>query len=150
MKTQNEVTREINSNAPVVCRESVTINADLDKVWSLLTGINNWNEWHTEIKTAQLEGDPVPGNTFTWHSGGTRIRSKIHTHIPLSRFGWSGGMPGLRAVHNWILENKDGQTMVKVEESMEGPLARIFRSKLNRTLEKSLITWLSLLRKQSE
>lgn len=150
MKTQNQVSLEINSKAPVVYRESVSINADRKKVWSILTGINDWSKWQTEIKTAQLHGDPTPGNSFTWHSGGTRIRSKIHTHLPLSSFGWSGGMPGLRAVHNWILENKDGHTVLYVEESMEGPLARLFRSKLNRTLEKSLTTWLSLLRKQSE
>jgi carbon monoxide dehydrogenase subunit G len=150
MKTQNDFTREINSKAPVVFRQSITINAEREKVWSILTDINGWSKWQAEIKTASLEGEPIPGNTFTWHSGGTLIRSKIHTNHPSSNFGWTGGMPGLRAVHNWILENNDGQTVVKVEESMEGLLAKFLRSKLNRTLEESLESWLSLLKKQSE
>ena len=150
MKTQKEFFLEINRKAPVVYHGSVSINADLEKVWSALTNINDWSNWQFEIKNAKLEGDPLPGNTFSWHSGGTPIRSKIHTLIPKSKFGWSGGMPGLRAVHNWILENRNGQTVVIVEESMEGALAWLLRSKLKRTLNESLVTWLSLLKKQSE
>ena len=138
MKTPDKVSVEINKAAPVQCSKSILISADQKKVWDLLTGINGWPRWQRDISESRLEGTLSAGSEFLWKSGGTKIRSTVHTLDPAGTFGWTGKAPGLTAIHNWYLEERDGLTEVKVEESMEGPLAKLFRKSLNRSLEKGM------------
>ncbi len=142
--------KNINHNAPVKCSKTVTVNAGEEKVWAVLTDISNWTTWQTDISKSVLHGDLKPGRTFNWKSGGATILSTIHTVEPFSYFGWTGKAVGLFAVHNWILMETSGQTIVTVEESMEGFLAVLLRKSLNRNLEKGMHNWLALLKQACE
>ena len=42
--------RGINKEAPVKCSKRITINADSKKVWTVMTNIDNWATWQTDIK----------------------------------------------------------------------------------------------------
>ena len=57
---------------------------------------------------------------------------------------------GVYAIHNWTLTETDGNTIVKVDESMEGILARLFRKSFNKNLEKGMQRWLDLLKLECE
>lgn len=142
--------KRINSSAPVKCSKTVIISANSEKVWAVLTDISNWPAWQTDISKSFLHGDLKPGRTFNWKSGGATILSTIHTVEPFSYFGWTGKAVGLFAVHNWILMETSGQTIVTVEESMEGFLAVLLRKSLNRNLEKGMHNWLALLKQACE
>lgn len=142
--------KSINSNAPVKCSKTVTVNASIEKVWAALTDINNWKSWQTDISKSKLNGDLIPETTFDWKSGGTSIHSKLHTVEPFKYFGWTGKAFGMLAIHNWTLKEANGQTIVSVGESMEGFVASLFRKSLNSNLEKGMQTWLSLLKKECE
>lgn len=124
--------KSINNNAPVKCSKTIRINSCREKVWSVMTDINNWQSWQTDIGSAKLNGERKAGATFDWKSGGVTIHSMLHTVEPFSYFGWTGKAFGLFAVHNWSLTEKDGQTEVLVSESMEGPLAWLFKGLFNR------------------
>lgn len=142
--------KSINSNAPVKCSKTVTVNASIEQVWEALTDINNWTMWQTDISKSVLHGDLKPETTFEWRSGGAKIRSTIHTVEMFNHFGWTGRSFGMAAIHNWTLREANGKTTVSVDESMEGFIARLLQRSLNGNLEKGMQNWLTLLKQECE
>ncbi|MEX1013952.1 MAG: SRPBCC family protein [Candidatus Paceibacterota bacterium] len=142
--------RSINNNAPVKCRKTITINASIEKVWEVMTGIDKWATWQTDITNPNLNGELKPETTFDWKSRGAKIQSTLHTVEPFNQFGWTGKSFGMFAIHNWTLSEKDGKTTVTVDESMEGFVAKLFKKSFNRSLEKGMQTWLDLLKQECE
>lgn len=142
--------KSINNNAPVKCTKTITINASSEKVWTVMTNINNWADWQTEISNPKLNGDLKTETTFDWKTGGAKIHSILHTVVPYKKFGWTGKTFGMFAVHNWTLTEVNRTTQVSVEESMEGFLAALLKKSFNKNLAKGMQTWLDLLKKESE
>ena len=142
--------KSINDNAPVTCSKNIAIHAERSKVWALLTHIDNWPGWQTEIIKAKLNGELRPDTTFVWKTGGTKILSTLHTVNPEKEFGWTGKTFGMYAIHNWTLTEQNGITTVIVHESMEGFLASLFKKSFNKNLEKGMIFWLERLKKNAE
>ena len=140
----------INENAPVKAKKSIQIDASPSQVWELLSNIDNWHEWNQDIKESKINGPLVPGSTFDWKSGGTKIQSTIHTVTPYKELGWSGKAFGSFAIHNWTLTDLNGKTEVVVKESMEGALMRFFRGFMQNTLEEGMETWLMHLKEAAE
>jgi uncharacterized protein YndB with AHSA1/START domain len=142
--------RNINNSAPAKCTKTITIHASSEKVWAVLTNINNWSSWQTQISQPKLNGELLPDTTFDWKTGGATIHSTLHTVEPCRKFGWTGKSFGIFAIHNWILTEKNGSTEVVVEESMEGFFAGLFKKQFNKILEKGMQAWLDLLKKVCE
>lgn len=139
-----------NHHAPVKCSNTITINANSDRVWEVMTNINNWAAWQTEISEAILNGALQPNASFVWKTGGVKIKSILHTVVPNKQFGWTGKTFGIFAIHNWELVEKNGQTIVSVEESMEGFLVSLLKRSFNRNLEKGMLHWLNALKSTCE
>jgi len=142
--------KSLNNNAPVQCSKSITIHADREKVWSVLTNINRWANWQTDITKPKLNGDVQAGSSFDWTTGGVSIHSVLHTVEPYKEFGWAGKTWGMYAIHNWLITEAENKTIVTVQESMEGFLAKLFRKSFNKSLEKGMEKWLSLLKAECE
>jgi len=142
--------KHINSKAPIVCHKQLTIYASRQNVWDVLTNINNWPNWQTDIGKAKLNGELKTQTTFDWQTGGARIHSTLHTVDRFSQFGWTGKTLGLFAIHNWAITEKDGKTLVMVEESMEGWLAVLFKKAFTKSLEKGMQKWLELMKQECE
>lgn len=142
--------KNINKQAPVICKQSITINASSRSVWEVLTGIDHWPDWQTDIDKAKLNGPLQPDTNFHWKTGGARIHSTLHTVKPDNQFGWTGKTFGLFAIHNWRLTELEDKTKVEVEESMEGLLAKLFKKNFNKNLEKGMKNWLELLKQECE
>ena len=71
--TMNELARfaageRMIPKAPVQATRSVQITAPLDKVWSILTGVSDWERWHPYLKDARLEG-PFSADTQLTYGG---------------------------------------------------------------------------------
>ena len=128
--------KSINNNAPVKCSKQITIDTNAGKVWSIITNIDNWASWQTDISKPKLNGELKPGTTFDWKTGGAAIHSTLHTVEPFKHFGWTGKTFGMYAVHNWTLKEDNYVTTVTVNESMEGFLARLLKKSFNKNLEK--------------
>jgi hypothetical protein len=142
--------KAINENAPIVSKKSIFIDAKPEKIWKVLTDIDNWPNWHNEISLAKIHGPVQPNVSFTWKSGGMKIQSTLHTVAPFYNLGWTGKALGIFAIHNWSIKVVDGVTQVAVAESMEGLLARLFKRKLKPTLDQGMEHWLELLKKECE
>jgi len=143
--------KTINYNAPVTCTRTITINATADKVWNILTAIDNWNTWLKVVSKSELKGVLKPDTTFDWKTtSGMAIHSKLHTVEPYSEIGWTGKVLSIFAIHNWTLKETDGRTEVIVCESMEGFLAKLFKKSFNKMVEKEMVTSLEQLKAVSE
>ena len=142
--------KSINNNAPVMCSKTITIAASSEKVWALLTNINNWDNWQTDISKPKLNGELKPNSTFDWKSGGAKIHSTLHTVEPFQKIGWTGKTFGMFAIHNWIITEKDGNIEVSVEESLEGFFAKLLKNSFNKSLANGMQNWLDLLKKECE
>ncbi len=140
----------INEEAPVKCSKSISINASSEKVWEIMTNINSWADWQTEISKPKLNGELKPQTTFEWKTGAAKIHSILHTVEPGKQFGWTGKTFGMFAIHNWTIIEKDGKTEVSVEESMEGFFAKLLKGTFNKSLENSMQNWLDLLKRECE
>lgn len=140
----------INNNAPVKFTKVISINAPKETIWNVLTDINNWYKWQKDISSSELNGKLKPNTTFDWKSGGVKIHSTLHTVDSSNMIGWTGKAIGVYAIHNWTITEVNGVTQVKVEESMEGFLVKLFRKSFQKKLEEGLTTWLDLLKKECE
>jgi uncharacterized protein YndB with AHSA1/START domain len=146
----NSKMKSINNDAMVKCSKNITINASPEKVWAVMTNIDNWASWQADISRAKLNGELKPETTFDWKTRGLVIHSTLHTVEPYKNFGWSGKAIGLFAIHNWTLSGANGQTIVSVEESMEGFLSKLLKKSLNKNLQKGMQKWLDLLKLECE
>jgi hypothetical protein len=148
MHTQNVM--EINPQAPAIARHEITINASSERIWQLLTNINDWTAWNLNISEAKLEGSFKVGSIFRWKSGGTAIVSTLQEVEPQRRIVWTGKVFGTQAIHVWILEPQPNGTIVRTEESFEGWLVVLLRGMMQKTLDTSLKNWLQLLKTRAE
>ncbi|AFL79852.1 Polyketide cyclase / dehydrase and lipid transport [Aequorivita sublithincola DSM 14238] len=142
--------KPINNSAPVKAEKSIIINSDIDKVWQILTDIDNWSNWNSDISKSKINGEIRKAQTFDWKTGGTKLHSEIHTYNPKNKFGWTGKVLGVYAIHNWNLTETENGTTVLVAESMEGFLAKLFRKSFQKTLENGMTNWLELMKKECE
>lgn len=141
---------EINRTAPAMCSKEITINASNKVIWRILTAIDQWTTWNTEVSQVKLNGKLQAGTTFDWKTGGAKIHSTLHTVTPHKHFGWTGKAIGTYAIHNWTLSETNGKTKVLVEESMEGFLVKLFKGMFNKNLETGMEKWLDLLKQECE
>ena len=142
--------KSINFNAPVKCSKTILINAKPATIWAVMSDIDNWDNWQTDIVKPKLNGELKVNTTFYWKTGGASIQSTLHTVQPNKSIGWTGKSFGTLAIHNWTLNEVNGSTQVSVEESMDGLLAKLFKGALNKNLEKGMTKWLELLKIECE
>lgn len=63
---------------------------------------------------------------------------------------WRGRTLGITALHIWRIENQRDGTRVFTEESWTGPLARVLRSSMTKTVRKALDDGLPALKREAE
>jgi uncharacterized protein YndB with AHSA1/START domain len=143
-------TIQINPDAPVKASKSIHINARPETVWAVLSDIDNWAAWQTDISRPQLNGPLRPGTPFDWKTGGAGIHSTLHTVMPGQQLGWTGTGFGMYAIHNWTLTAVPGGTQVTVDESMQGWLPRWFKTSFNKMLASGMQHWLEQLKVEAE
>ena len=140
----------IASNAPVVSAHEVEIDAPIDRVWGVLTAIEQWPAWNPDVKSVSIDGPVAEGVTFRWKAGPGTISSRVE-HVDRPRLVvWSGRTLGIRAVHVWRLEARNGTTLARTEESYDGLVARVLRRSLQKTLDTALTDGASYLKAEAE
>lgn len=149
-KSNYTISSFINKNAPVITYQQITINAPAQQVYKVMSDIDHWAAWHSDIEDPKIMGAFEKGSSFDWKSGGLTIHSTLHTVIPAQKIGWSGRAFGAFAIHNWSFIESEGKTTVIVEESMEGWLVDLMRRKFQTGLEQSLQIWLKNLKARAE
>jgi uncharacterized protein YndB with AHSA1/START domain len=138
------------ADAPVVAAHEIVIDAPIDRVWEILTAIEAWPAWNPDVKSVSIDGPVEQGSTFRWKAGPTTIASRFeHVERP-HVVAWTGRTLGIRAVHVWRLDARDGGTFARTEESYEGLVARLLRRSLRKTLDKALADGCRYLKAEAE
>ncbi len=140
----------INQQAPVQSVCQIEIAAPVNRVWTILSDIRNWPKWQKAVTETTVSGEVTEGTIFHWKAGGLSFTSKIHTVIPDSMLGWTGKTIGASAIHNWTLEEKGSQTLVSVEESLQGVFPVLFSGYFQKNLDAGMLTSLQELKAASE
>jgi hypothetical protein len=141
---------EIHENAPVVARSQVQIAADPESVWELLTDLEKWPTWKTDVRSMALHGALKPGSIFVWKAGPGTIRSTLQEVDPPRTIGWTGSTFGVKAIDVFRFEPLDGGTLVSEAESWEGFVVRLFAGRMRKTLQSSLDSGLAELKAEAE
>jgi len=140
----------INQSAPVVGTSETEIAAVREVVWDVLTGIEQWPSWNPDVKSVSMHGTVARGSEFRWKAGTGTITSTLeHVEAP-QRVTWSGTSFGLKAIHAYALEARADSTLVRTEESYDGLVARLFRARLQKTLDGALRSGLRHLKAEAE
>jgi uncharacterized protein YndB with AHSA1/START domain len=141
---------DVPRRAPASAVAETVIDAPLDRVWSVLAGIEEWPRWNPDVSRAELRGPLTEGSEFRWRAGGMTIVSTLRMVEPPHRIGWSGRAPGIRAAHVWILEERDGRVLARSEESFTGWLPWFLPGTMQRMLAASLERGVAALRAECE
>lgn len=141
---------EINERAAVIARAQVLVAADPPSVWQVLTDLERWPAWKSDVRSVSLQGTLAPGTAFVWRAGPGTIRSTLQDVEPPGRIAWTGTTFGISAIDVFRLEPRGGATLVHEEESWQGLLVRLLAGRLRRTLQTSLDTGLAQLKAEVE
>jgi hypothetical protein len=142
---------DIDRDAPVIVHHEIDINAPLETVWRLQTGVNNWPAWQTDITAASLDGPFEPGNSFTWTSYGFTVTSTIYAVAERARTLWGGANRGIMGTHEWVYTpTPTGGIHVATHESWSGQPVQADITAMQSALDKSLTDWLGHLKATAE
>ncbi|MER6303709.1 SRPBCC family protein [Kitasatospora sp. NPDC001539] len=140
----------VDETAPVIVRLSTEIDAPLERVWALHTGIDDWPVWNPGIDQARLDGPLAEGSSFTWRTHGLEITSTIREVVPRARIVWGGPAGGIEGVHVWAFEHAGDRVVVRTEESWSGAPVDAATEELAAALRTSLEDWLTCLKNRAE
>ena len=140
----------VNRAAPVVGVSETEVAADRQVVWDVLAGIEDWPGWNPDVRSVSIEGAVSEGTRFRWKAGAGTITSTLERVEPPRRIAWSGRAFGLKALHIYALEARDGVTLVRTEESYDGAMAVLFRGRLQKVLDRALASGLRHLKAEAE
>lgn len=151
--TMNELARfaadeQMIPKAPVQAARSVQIAAPLGKVWSILTGVPDWERWHPYLKDARLEG-PFSAETQLTYGGFIEHKLRIARVVPGELVMLYGTMAGYKGITRWDVKQANGtQTEVSFTESSAGFMIGTLYS--NQKLGEHLQHWLNALKAEAE
>lgn len=120
------------ANADLFAHNSILIRAPREHVWQLLLQAERWPSWYPNAHDVAVRGSEdgtlQPGSVFTWTTFGIWLESRVHEFVENERLGWFGDAEGLNAYHTWLLAERNGQTLVVMEEVGMGPGAQAMNS----------------------
>jgi uncharacterized protein YndB with AHSA1/START domain len=137
----------INEEASMKDRQSVIINAPIERVWDVLTNLNEWPFWNREIKNISCEKVAV-GAPFDWTIRHTKLNSNFQVVEKPTILAFTGKGKFTKTIFVWELEPSDQQTIITVEQSVEGIVLPILSNQSR--LHDVLVDWLSRLKEKSE
>ncbi len=128
----------------------IQIAATPERVWGLLSNIDQWPKWNTLVQTAKLSGPLHPGSVFKWKSKGLTITSTLREVTPNQRITWTGNAFGTQAIHTWEIEETYQGVVLRTAESFDGWLPRLMPKTMQRTLDETLPSWLKAIKWEVE
>jgi uncharacterized protein YndB with AHSA1/START domain len=140
----------INERAPVTAAAEIEIDAAPEAVWDVLTDFERWPSWNDDVRSISMSGPVAEGSEFRWKAGPGTITSTLRRVEPPRLIAWTGRTLGVRAIHFYWLEPRDGTTFVRTAESYEGLVARVLRGSLKKTLDRALADGLNALKAEAE
>jgi hypothetical protein len=141
---------EIDRSAPAIAEAELPIGASPEVVWDVISDLERWPVWGPDIESVTVEGPITPGTTFRWRSRRMTLTSTLRVVDPPRELGWTGTTMGIRAVHVFRFEPRDGGTLARSEESWAGFLPKLLKGYSRRTIGSGIRSWLARLKAEAE
>lgn len=141
---------EINRNAPATAEGEIHIAANPETVWEVIANIEEWPIWNPDVKSVTLEGPVAPGSVFRWKAGRSTLTSTLQAVDRPREIAWTGTTMGIKAIHLFRFEPRDGGTLARSEESWDGLIARLFKGYSRKTLDRGIRGILGALKEEAE
>ena len=135
---------------PVMASTELIVNSSVQRVWEIITDLNNWSAWNSDIESMHVQGEIGPGTVFVWKAGGMTIESTIMEFEPETRIAWKGKTFGITAYHVWTFLDKGNQTLIYTNEKFTGLLAWLLPGTMRKVIKKALIHGTEALKKAAE
>ena len=138
-----------------MCKVSVQFVLDIqakpEKVWDILADVEGWPKWQgTDFAKLRTAAPLKKGSLFEANLGGMRWDIMVLEAERPRSLVWVGKRPGLKGVHSWEFQEREGKTTVTTRETMSGwmvvNLYFMVRSGLSKTDKK----WLADLKVRAE
>ena len=114
-------------------KTSIHISAPPEIVWEVLTAFSDYENWNPFI--TNVEGDFIVGEKVKINAGGMKFKPKVLVYDTNQEVKWVGKLflKGLfDGEHSFVLiDNGDGSTTFRHEESFSGILVGLFKKKLD-------------------
>jgi len=141
---------DINHEAPATAEGELQIAADPQTVFSVISAVDQWPSWNPDVRSVHLEGPVEPGTVFRWKAGPSRLTSTLQVVDPPREIAWTGTTMGIKAVHVFRFEARDGGTRANSEESWEGLVPRLSKGYSRRILATGIRNVLAALQVEAE
>ena len=138
-----------------MCKISVEfvteIQAKPGKIWDILADVEAWPKWQDTDFAKLITPAPLKeGSKFEANLGGLRWDLTVSEANKPRSLVWVAKRTGLKGVHSWEFQEREGKTVVTTKETMSGwmmaPLYFMARS----TLSKTDSEWLADLKVKAE
>lgn len=112
----------------MLIKETVTINATLEKVWDTFTDLACWVNWNTVLKDVRTkgrsltDGKPLKCSLRPFFLP-IRVKLQIEEIVPHKRIVWIARKKGLEARHEFLFENNQNGIHVISRETFTGLLS---------------------------
>ena len=139
------------SRPPIEVRNQATVAAPAERVWDLLTDVEQWPAWYRACRWVRLEstdvgssGDAAPPVSFRWKAHPLELRSTVLAADRPRSFVFDSDGRGLHAERTFTLRpTLDGlSTVVVAQEAQVGLLPRLGRAFLGPRLNAADQAWL--------
>ena len=128
----------------------IDIAASDREVWSVLADIASWPTWNPAIRHARCDEGMEVGTKFRFAVELGTLKCRI-TDVDAPRtLSWKGRVLLLGERQTWRLEPGLAGTHVAVVAEMTGPVARLFRRRLDERLQRVLDAVVQLLKLEAE
>lgn len=118
---------QVDDAAPSVATATADVAAPASAVWAVLADPMAWEAVLPGVSRVRVDGSGgamVPGQHFSWRSGGVGLRSAVQRVVVGKEFSWTGRAMWLVAVHRNTIEALGADRCRLISsESMTGALA---------------------------
>ena len=114
----------------MIIKESIKINAPMEKVWQTFTDLTRWTEWNTVMSEIVCDDKCLLNGKdirccFRPFIFPIKVNIKIHDIVPFERVIWSAQKKGLFAFHEFFFQEHESSIVVTSKETFSGVLSSV-------------------------
>jgi hypothetical protein len=133
---------------------SISINANQESVWKVLSDIARWNEWTPTVTKVEVLDTPEIKVKNRYKVFQPKLQPAVWSVTvlePPSNFTWEANMPGMVMIADHTLKPIGiNQTEVSLKFDFQGMLGEIIGRLYRKTVESYLVTEAESLKKRVE